>query len=513
MPVESDSLPVQPHLLSCSGLSKGFPGVQALDDVTFTLRAGEVHALMGENGAGKSTLIKLLTGVYPRDSGSIQLSGKALKLSSPLEAERAGIATVYQEVNLIPELSVAENILLGRQPRRFGFLQWREIHRQAEGVLHRLGLDIDASEPVSGFSMAVQQMVAIARALFIDAKLLILDEPTSSLDEQEVSELFTVMRKLRDEGLGIIFVTHFLDQVYEISDRITVLRNGQLVGEFLTADLPRMALIASMLGKSIDELSQVGASPANSDESDHERVELLSASGLGRRGAVAPLNLAIGRSEVVGLAGLLGSGRTETARLLFGADRRSSGQVRIEGKLVPLKNPAQAIAQGIGFCSEDRKTEGLIPTLSVRENIILAMQARQGLLKQIPRSRQLEIARHYIDVLQIKTPSPETPIENLSGGNQQKVLLARWLCMQPRVLILDEPTRGIDVGAKGEIEKLVESLRREGMGIIFISSELDELVRICNRVIVMRDHHKVGELAGTQVQESEIMGLIAAHEA
>jgi simple sugar transport system ATP-binding protein len=242
-------------------------------------------------------------------------------------------------------------------------------------------------------------------------------------------------------------------------------------------------------------------------------VELLSASGLGRRGAVAPLNLAIGRSEVVGLAGLLGSGRTETARLLFGADRRSSGQVRIEGKLVPLKNPAQAIAQGIGFCSEDRKTEGLIPTLSVRENIILAMQARQGLLKQIPRSRQLEIARHYIDVLQIKTPSPETPIENLSGGNQQKVLLARWLCMQPRVLILDEPTRGIDVGAKGEIEKLVESLRREGMGIIFISSDLDELVRTCNRVIVMRDHHKVGELAGTQVQESEIMGLIAAHEA
>jgi monosaccharide-transporting ATPase len=511
--VESDSLPVKPHLLDASGLSKGFPGVQALDDVAFTLRAGEVHALMGENGAGKSTLIKVLTGVYPRDSGSIQLSGQALKLSSPLEAERAGIATVYQEVNLIPELSVAENILLGRQPRRFGFLQWKEIHRQAEGVLHRLGLDIDASEPVSSFSMAVQQMVAIARALFIDAKLLILDEPTSSLDEQEVAELFTVMRKLRDEGLGIIFVTHFLDQVYEISDRITVLRNGLLVGEFLTADLPRMALIASMLGKSIDELSQVGANPVNSDESDHERVEVLSASGLGRHGAVAPLDLAVGRSEVVGLAGLLGSGRTETARLLFGADRRSSGEVRIEGKPAPLKNPAQAIALGIGFCPEDRKTEGLIPTLSVRENIILAMQARQGLLKQISRSRQLEIARHYIEVLQIKTPSPETPIENLSGGNQQKVLLARWLCMQPRVLILDEPTRGIDVGAKDEIEKRVESLRREGMGILFISSELDELVRTCNRVIVMRDHHKVGERAGTQVQESEIMGLIAEHEA
>lgn len=512
--MSSDPLNETPLLLQVQGVSKAFPGVQALDDVAFAARAGEVHALMGENGAGKSTLIKVLTGVYAKDAGSMMFDGAELHPGSPLEAERAGIATVYQEVNLIPEMSVAENIMLGRQPVKWGFLQWRSIQRQAEDVLQRLGLTIDASAPVSSYSMAIQQMVAIARALFVDARLLILDEPTSSLDEQEVAELFAVMRKLRDEGLGIIFVTHFLDQVYEISDRITVLRNGQLVGEYLTGDCPRIKLIAHMLGKSVSDVEQVGATLAMGDgkEGKAEGDLLLEARQLGRRGAVEPLDLDIRRGEVVGLAGLLGAGRTETARLLFGADRRDTGQVTFDGKPAALRTPAQAIALGLGFCSEDRKSEGIIPTLSVRENMVLAMQASQGMIKQLPRARQREMADHYIDALQIKTPSAETPIENLSGGNQQKVMLARWLCMQPQLLILDEPTRGIDVGAKGEIEKLVESLRKEGMAILFISSELEEVVRACSRVSVLRDHRKVGELSGAQVQETEIMNLIAAHD-
>jgi simple sugar transport system ATP-binding protein len=505
--VESDSLNQTEPLLVATGVCKSFPGVKALDDVAFTARAGEVHALMGENGAGKSTLIKVLTGVYPKDSGKIVFAGANLRAASPLEAERAGIATVYQEVNLIPELSVAENIMLGRQPKKNGFLQWKEVNRQADEVLARLGLNIDAAASVSQYSMAIQQMVAIARALFVDARLLILDEPTSSLDEQEVAELFAVIRTLRDEGLGIIFVTHFLDQVYAVTDRITVLRNGALVGEYMTQDVPRIELIAHMLGKPSDAVEQAGYRGESGEASGNI---LLRAKGLGRTGAVQPLDFEILKGQVVGLAGLLGAGRTETARLLFGADKRSSGSVEMDGHAMTLHSPAQAIGEGIGFCSENRKSEGIIPTLSVRENIILALQAGRGLTRQLPRSKQREIAQHYIDALQVKTPSSDTPIEHLSGGNQQKVMLARWLCMQPKLLILDEPTRGIDVGAKGEIEKLVESLRSEGMALVFISSELEEVVRACSKVVVLRDHAKVGELSGAEVQEAEIMKLIAA---
>ncbi len=499
-------------LLAMRGVRKTFPGVVALDDVAFTVRSGEVHALMGENGAGKSTLIKVLTGVYPKDAGVATFAGREIAPRTPLDAERAGIATVYQEVNLIPELSVAENIMLGRQPKRAGFLQWKEIRRRADEALARLGLEIDSSRAVSSYSMAIQQMVAIARALYLDAKLLILDEPTSSLDEQEVAELFGTMRRLKDDGLGIVFVTHFLDQVYEIADHITVLRNGGLVGEFEKAQLPRLELIAKMLGKQVAEVEKVGATLAIGTPGETDGPALLEARGLARTGSVAALDLEVRRGEVVGLAGLLGSGRTETARLLFGADKRDAGEVRLEGESAALAHPAEAIAKGIGFCSEDRKSEGIVPTLSVSENIILAMQAGRGMLRKLPKAKQLGVANHYIEALKIKTPSPETPVENLSGGNQQKVLLARWLCMQPKLIILDEPTRGIDVGAKGEIEKLVESLRADGMAILFISSELEEVVRACNRVAVMRDHGKIGELVGAQIEEHAIMELIAAHE-
>jgi simple sugar transport system ATP-binding protein len=495
-------------LLEMRGITKTFPGVRALSEVDFTVRPGEVHALMGENGAGKSTLIKVLTGVYPRDSGAIEFCGKNIAPVAPIEAEALGISTVYQEVNLIPHLSVAENITLGRQPKRFGFLNWRSIRRQAETALERVGLRMDVNQELASCSVAIQQMVAIARALDVHARLLILDEPTSSLDEQEVDELFQVMRRLRGEGLGIIFITHFLDQVYEIADRITVLRNGELVGEYESASLPRLTLIGKMLGKEPEEVAAMEAGIA-APMSGVERKVLLEARGLARQGAIAPFDMQIEEGEVLGLAGLLGSGRTEIARLLFGIDRADRGRTVIDGKPVALTSSRKAIARGIGFCSEDRKTEGIIPHLSVRENIILTIQASRGPLRQLSRQDQLRIVDHYIQALNIKTPTPETPIQSLSGGNQQKVLLARWLAMQPRMIILDEPTRGIDVGAKAEIEKLVASMRERGMSVLFISSELEEVVRNCRRVLVLRDRKKIGELAGADMDEQRIMSMIA----
>jgi simple sugar transport system ATP-binding protein len=508
-------------LLRMRGITKSFPGVRALDGVDFTARAGEIHALLGENGAGKSTLIKILTGVYAPDGGVMQFAGRDIAPRSPRDAEAAGISTVYQEVNLVPTLSVAENILLGRQPRKFGVIQWRVMRERAARALARLGLQLDVTRELRSLSLALQQMVALARALDVQTRLLVLDEPTSSLDEQECEALFRVMRQLRADGLAIVFVTHFLDQVYAVTDRLTVLRNGQLVGEFETAKLPRLELIARMLGReaaepaaSRRELTSGARAP---DESAREapgaaREVFLEARNLGRRGAVQPLDLNVRAGEVLGLAGLLGSGRTETARLLFGADARDSGELRVRGRTVALRGPRDAIRLGFAFCSEDRKTEGIVPDLSVRENLILAMQAGRGALRLLPRAEQARVADHYIRALNIKAPGPETPIRNLSGGNQQKVLLARWLATQPRLIILDEPTRGIDIGAKAEIEALVESLRARGMAVLFISAELDEVARVSQRVLVLRDRRKVGELSGADLDERRIMRLIAHHE-
>jgi len=496
--------------LQMQGISKTFPGVRALSGVDFFVRGGEIHALMGENGAGKSTLIKVLTGVYPRDAGEILLAGRPIHPRSVREAEALGISTVYQEVNLIPHLSVAENICLGRQPTRFGKIRWKAVSARARQALARLEVAIDVSQELSSYSIAVQQMVAIARALDVSASLLILDEPTSSLDETETEELFAVMRRLRNQGLGIIFITHFLDQVYKVADRITVLRNGERVGQFETARLPRIQLIAKMIGREPEALAAPAGAAAKGAPAD--KAAFLEARGLGRKGGVEPMDLAVGRGEVVGLAGLLGSGRTEVARLLFGIDKADSGEIRIEGKKTVLASPRRAIEKGLAFCSEDRKTEGLIPDLSVRENIILAMQASRGPLRRLPMGRQVQMAEHYIRALDIKTPSPEQTAGNLSGGTQQKVLLARWLAMQPRLIILDEPTRGIDVGAKAEIEKLVARLAAEGMAILFISAELDEVVRNSHRVVVLRDRAKVAELAGTEIDEQVIMHAIARHE-
>lgn len=497
-------------VLQVQGLSKSFPGVRALDGVDFSVRAGEIHALMGENGAGKSTLIKVLTGVYPRDAGVSLLAGVPIHPRSPREAEACGISTVYQEVNLIPHLSVAENICLGREPTRFGAIRWGAIRRRARAALARLDLELDVDRQLSACSIAIQQMVALARALDVSAKLLILDEPTSSLDEKECAELFKVMRKLRGEGLGIVFVTHFMDQVYAVSDRITVLRNGQLVGAYATADLPRLQLVARMIGKDVADVEAMEQSAAAAGAPAPDGAPFLQASGLGRRGAVHPFDLSVRPGEVVGLAGLLGSGRTETARLLFGADRADAGTLSVGGERVALGAPAAAIRRRIAFTSEDRKREGIIPNLSVRENIVLALQASRGPWRRLPRAEQDRLADKFIQALRIKTPGPEQLIRNLSGGNQQKVLLARWLATEPKLFILDEPTRGIDVGAKAEIEKLIASLRADGLAVVFISSELEEVVRTSGRVVVLRDRRHLGELAGAEVSEHAIMARIAA---
>ncbi len=495
-------------ILQLRGIRKVFPGVVALDGVDLNLHPGEVHALMGENGAGKSTLIKVLTGVCQRDEGSMELNHAAIDPASPLEAEANGISTVYQEVNLVGSLSIGENILLGRQPRRFGIIRWGETKRLAEAALQRLGLKLDVSAQLDSCSMAIQQMVAIARALDVQARVLILDEPTSSLDDQETAALFKVMRQLRDDGLAIVFVTHFLDQVYEISDHITVLRNGGLVGEYRTTDLPRLELIGKMLGRQPEE--STAESATNGDTATGE--SFLKAEAIGRSGQIGPIDLAIGKGEVVGLGGLLGSGRTETARMLFGIEPAESGSMNIASDDTRVRTPRQAISQGLAFCSEDRKGEGIIPNLSVRENIILAMQASRGARRLLPRAEQEQLCEHYISALNIKTPDSATPIGNLSGGNQQKVLLARWLAMQPQLIILDEPTRGIDVGAKAEIEKLVRSLREKGMAVLFISSELEEVVHTCDRVAVLRDRKKVGDLTGDEITGQRIMELVAHHE-
>jgi simple sugar transport system ATP-binding protein len=494
------------ELLELRGIAKRFPGVVALDAVDFTVRSGEVHALLGENGAGKSTLIKVLTGVHPPDRGEIRLAGKLIRPASPRDAERAGISTVYQEVNLIPSLSVAENIGLGRQPGRWGFLNWRALRRHARDALARLEIECDVDAELGTLSVALQQMVAIARALDLQARLLVLDEPTASLDEKEIAELFAVVRRLREQQLGIVFVTHFLDQVYAISDRITVLRNGRLVGEFPAAGLPRLELVAKMLGRDLAET----AAQARAAHAVHAGgPPLLTVRGLERKHAIHGLDFNVHRGEIVGLAGLLGSGRTETARLLFGIDRRERGTISLNGKSVRLRTPREAMTRGLAFSSEDRKTEGILPNLSVRENLIVALQAKRGGWRSLTRAEQDALCAQYIAALKIKTADAEVPVKNLSGGNQQKVLLARWLATQPELIVLDEPTRGIDVGAKAEIEQIVAKLRAEGVAVVFISSEIEEVARNSSRVVVLRERRKVGELSGDEIETSRLMRAMA----
>jgi ABC-type sugar transport system, ATPase component len=492
-----------------TGIDKTFPGVHALQNVSFSVTTGEIHALVGENGAGKSTLIRILTGVDRADAGSIEFDGRSVTPRSPLDAQELGISTVYQEVNLCPNLTVAENLLIGRQPTPLGLtINWNALNARAREYLRELDVDIDVTRPLGSYSVAIQQMAAIARALIVsNVRVLILDEPTSSLTTHETSQLFRVMRKLKGEGVAIIFITHFLNQVYEVSDRVTVLRNGSLVGTYATASLARLELIRLMLGRSIAELDDMTAHKMES--SRHISAEsLLEANDLGLSNSVEGFDLSLHAGEVVGLAGLLGSGRTEVANLLFGIDRPDGGKLTMNGKPIKDFSPAGSIGRGVALCPEDRKVEGIIADLSVRENIVLALQAGQGWFKRIDTKEQHEIADKYIKLLNISTPTADQLIRNLSGGNQQKVILARWLAANPRLLILDEPTRGIDVGTKADIQKLVLSLAEEGKSCVFISSELDEVLRTSHRIVVMRDRAKVTEFSG-QVDEKGIMQAIA----
>ncbi|GAA4582993.1 sugar ABC transporter ATP-binding protein [Planotetraspora phitsanulokensis] len=494
-------------VLEMIGVSKGFPGVRALADVDFRLFPGEIHALMGENGAGKSTLIKVLTGVYSADAGEVRLGGERVSVTGPQHAQTLGISTVYQEVNLCPNLTVAENVFIGREPSKAGAIRWREIRRRAAELLTRFGVDVDPGARLDTCSLAIQQLVAIVRAVDISAKVLILDEPTSSLDRDEVEQLFTVMRRLRDDGVAILFVSHFLDQVYEVSDRMTVLRNGALVGEYQTARLSRIDLVGHMTGRTLSTLEQLHVR----DETARVQAEpVLKADGVGRKGAIAPFDLEIHPGEVVGLAGLLGSGRTEAARLMFGADVADSGTVALGGASVPLRSPNAAIQHGVAFCPENRKSEGLIEDLTVGENIVLALQAANGWLRPLSQAKRQELVGRYMTALRITPADPDMPARNLSGGNQQKVLLARWLITQPKLLILDEPTRGIDVGAKAEIQKLVVSLAEDGVAVLFVSAELEEVLRISHKIEVLRDRRLIAEIGNAaSVTPEGILEIIA----
>ncbi|WP_125129905.1 sugar ABC transporter ATP-binding protein [Microbacterium sp. 10M-3C3] len=489
------------------GITVEFPGVKALDGVDLTLRPGEVHTLMGENGAGKSTLIKALTGVYTVSAGTITVSGQERVFRTTADAEAAGISTVYQEVNLCTNLSVGENVMLGHEVRRAGFIDWRATHREAARYLGRLGLDIDTRSILGTHSIAVQQLVAISRATVSDASVLVLDEPTSSLDRSEVEQLFAVVRGLRDRGVAILFVTHFLDQVYEISDRLTVLRNGRLVGEYAIDELPRGELIAKMIGRELDELEAL--SRTSEREIDRSDAAVLSARGIGRKGVLEPVDLEVFDGEVVGIAGLLGSGRTELVRLLYGADRADTGAHLVRGQGARITTPRHAIDRRIAFSSEDRRAEGIIADLTVAENIILGIQAKRGALRPMSRGEKDAIVQEYIAALGVRPADPHALIRNLSGGNQQKVLLARWLATAPQLIILDEPTRGIDVGAKADIQRKVAELSAQGLGVVFISSELEEVVRIAQRIVVLRDRRKIGELDATQVDVDDLVAVIA----
>ena len=498
-------------VLELHNIHKSFPGVRALQGVDFTLREGEVHALMGENGAGKSTLIKVITGVYEKDEGEIFLKGNegAVSIHSPQDAQNLGISTVYQEITLCPNLTVAENMFIGRT--KGSLTNWKKMNEASDRILQSLDIPAKANQQLATCSLAVQQMVAIARAVDMDCKVLILDEPTSSLDESEVQKLFGLMRDLKNKGVGIIFVTHFLDQVYEICDRITVLRDGTLVGEYLIKDLPRVQLVSKMLGKELDDMSDIkGDSGKNIQNSDE--APIFEAEQLQSNAGIKPFDFYIRKGEVNGFTGLLGSGRSECVRAIFGADRVIGGKVKKNGEVIKISKPLDAMKAGIAYLPEDRKVDGIVGDLSVRENIILAAQVLRGFLKPFTKAQTYKLADEYIKMLDIKTASADTPIKSLSGGNQQKVIVARWLLMHPEYLILDEPTRGIDVGTKVDIQKLVLKLASEGMSITFISSETDEMLRTCSRLVVMRDRKVVGELTGDDLTQSGIMKTIAGHE-
>jgi galactofuranose transport system ATP-binding protein len=496
-------------ILEIVGVSKQFTGVRALDDVSLSLRPGEVHALVGENGAGKSTLIKVATGVYTADSGEIRLAGRPVHFPSPLAAQHAGISTIYQEINLVPLMSVARNLFLNREPRRFGIIDAGAMKRDARQILRGYGVDVNVARPLRELGLGAQQMVAIARAVQIDARVVIMDEPTSSLEQREVETLFKVIGRLREQGIAIVYVSHRLDELFRICDQVTVMRDGRVVHQGAMADLDRLRLVSLMLGRDMDEVKARGTTEFGSDH-DVAGEPVLRANHLSSRRRLDDISVDVRPGEVVGLGGLLGAGRSETAKAIVGALHTDGGQVEIDGKPVRRNSTAAAIRAGAVMLPEDRKSEGIIPNLSVRENIVLAALPRISRAGLVNRAKQDEIVDYFIKRLRIKASSPEQKVGELSGGNQQKVMLARWLCLNPKVLLLDEPTRGIDVGAKAEVQGVIDELAKEGLGVVLISSELEELIEGSDRVIVLKEGHIVGELTGDRVSEGALMEALAA---
>ena len=493
-------------MLQMKNISKTFLGVKALDKVDFSMGYGEVHGLMGENGAGKSTLIKILTGMHSRDklSGPIIFDGKEINPVSTLHAQSLGISTIYQEVNLVPYLSVSENILLGREPKKAGFIDWKAAHKRARDILSNLGIEIDVRRQVREFNTAIAQMITIARAISVDAKLLVMDEPTSSLDSDEVKVLFEIIRSLKEKSISILFIGHRISEIFEITDRLTILKDGVLVGDYKTSELTKMSLVSKMIGRTLSDSDSIGKQDRKLDANF-----LVEAKGIKQGTKLKGIDVDVKRGEVLGLAGLLGSGRTELAKVLFGDTKPDEGTIEIDGRKVSFKLPRDAIKMNFAFCPEDRKLEGIVPQMSVKENLTLAYLPQISKGTFIKKKQEKEIVEHYIGKLQIKAHNLNQRIDTLSGGNQQKVVLARWMCMGPSLIILDEPTRGIDVGAKAEVEKLIQEMAAEGIGVLMISSELEELVRCCDRVVVLRDGKKVGELYGGNISEDNIMRAIA----
>ncbi|MFD5701210.1 sugar ABC transporter ATP-binding protein, partial [Streptomyces lasiicapitis] len=469
-------------MLSVSGLGKSFPGVRALDGVDFTARAGEVHALIGENGAGKSTLIKVLTGVYKAGEGEVRYDGSAVRFATPLQAQAAGISTIYQEVNLVPLMSVARNLFLGREPRgRLGLIDFRRMHREAQEALRALGVRVDVRRPLRELGVGAQQMVALARAVSVDARVVIMDEPTSSLEPREVATLFGVIRMLRGRGIAVIYVSHRLDELYEVCDTVTVLRDGKAVHTGPIAALDRLRLVALMLGREVGDVREEGLTKFSGSH-DTDAQPVLEATGLTVRHQLDGVSLTIRPGEVVGLGGLLGSGRSETAKAIAGALPPDSGRVVIAGVPVRTGSTPAAIRAGVSLLPEDRKAEGIVPGLSVRENIALAALPGLSRFGLVDEARIDRVVDTFMKRLRIKASGPHQKVGELSGGNQQKVLLARWLAMNPKVLLLDEPTRGIDVGAKAEVQKLIDELADDGLGVLRFSNDMEELLEGSDRV-------------------------------
>ena len=497
-------MPSNNVLVEIKDVSKHFPGVKALDHVSLSIRRGEVHALSGENGAGKSTLIKILTGVYTYDEGSIIFDGSPVAFKSTNESQKAGIGSVYQELNMIPYLSVAENIYIGDYPMGKTGIEWKELYENAQNQLDSLNIDVDAKKQLNELSTAQQQMVSIVRAVSRDCKLIILDEPTSSLDTKEVKTLFSLVRQLKEKGVAFIFITHRMEEIYQICDRITVLKDGHFIGTYQAEDLNQYQLVTLMVGR---EITQQRKQTYFSPEKDQNYV--VEVRNLAKKPKVKDVSFGISRGEIVGLAGLLGSGRTEVAEMLFGSEMPDAGEILYEGILQKNISPTKAVRAGLAFCTENRRLDGIVPNMSVKNNIVLACMKQISRLGFVISRKRLALVNRYIEELRIKTPTPEQRIRNLSGGNQQKALLARWMATNPKLIILDEPTRGIDVGAKQEVERLVQQIASQGIGVLLISSEIPELVRNCDRVIVLREGEQVGELAGAQISEEAIMQIIA----